>query len=104
MLRVKRLVTSAILFVVLFIVFLVLAVGVGSAVVAGRAVAKETRAGNGSMSSERGGQLGQAAAKEFARRYGSLIMLGAFGLSALGAVSLPFSGALPWCRMGREES
>jgi len=41
---------------------------------------------------------GHAAGYEVGKKYGSAILLGSFGVSAIASGTIPFTEVLPWCR------
>jgi hypothetical protein len=94
MLFLKRIATSAVLFVVLFIILFIGSLAVGGAIAG-------ARAGSGNPNAkdfQSGYEVGQQAGADFARRYTGIIFLGSFGASVVGSLAISFSGVLPWCR------
>ena len=93
MLFVKRLITSVILFLVLWVMFFIGTLAVMGGVVGARA-AKAANA----TDFQSGYDAGQVAGQEVGRKYGRVILLGSTGAAAVASVGLSFSGLLPWCR------
>ena len=94
MLLLKRLATAFVLFLFLFLFLFIGSLAVGGAVAGLRAhsdnpEAKDFRSGY---------EAGQKVGREFGQRYGPIICLGAFGVSAVASLALSFSGVFPWCR------
>jgi hypothetical protein len=94
MLFLKRFLTSIALFVVLSVVF-----SVGSMAVLG-ALAGATVAANNPNARDfnSGYAAGQAAGSEVSKKYGRIVLLTSLGMSAICAVTISFTGLLPWCR------
>ena len=93
MLFVKRLVTSAILFVVLWVTFFIGTLAIMGGVIGARA-ARNANA----TDFQSGYEAGQVAGQEVGRKYGRVILLGSTGAAAVVSLGLSFSGLFPWCR------
>jgi hypothetical protein len=94
MLFLKRLGTSIVLLLILFVFLFIGSLAVGGAIAG-------ARAGSGNAEAkdfQSGYRVGQEAGAEFARRYRGIIFLGALGVSGLVSITVCFSGFLPWCR------
>jgi hypothetical protein len=91
MLLFKRLITSCILFLILSLVILII---IGTIV--------GTRGGVGNAPAMRDYDSSFGAGHRFGyditRRYGHVVFLSTISLSALTALTISFSGILPWCR------
>jgi hypothetical protein len=91
MLLFKRLLTSCVLFLVLSLVILIC---IGTAV--------GTHGGVGNVPALRDYDSSFGAGHRFGyditRRYGHVMFLSTISLSALAALTISFSGILPWCR------
>jgi hypothetical protein len=100
MLFFKRILTAAVLFVVLFIGFYIgaLMVGGGIAGVMATKNIDHSQTTNFQEGYNTGYEVGHKAGAEFGKKYGSVILLGSFGVSAVLSLALPFCGAFPWCR------
>ena len=94
MLFLKRFFTSIALFVVLSVVF-----SVGSMAVFG-ALAGATVAANNPNARDfnSGYAAGHAAGEELGKKYGRVVLFTSLGMSAICAVTISFTGLLPWCR------
>jgi hypothetical protein len=94
MLFLKRLLTSIGLFVVLFVVFSVGSMAVLGAVAGASAAAKNPDA----RDLNSGYAAGHAAGEELGKKYGRIVLLTSLGMSAICAITISFTGLLPWCR------
>ena len=94
MLFLKRLLTSIGLFIVLFVVFSVGSMAVLGAVAGASAVANDPNARDFNS----GYAAGHAVGYELGKKYGRIILLTSLGMSAICAVTISFTGLLPWCR------
>ncbi len=94
MLFLKRIATSAILFVILFLVLLFGTVTFAGGIVGARNISEQGPAKDFSSGYDRGREVGAA----FGRRYGHIFVLGSLGVSVIASIALPVSGAFPWCR------
>jgi hypothetical protein len=93
MLLLKRLGTSAVLFVVLFFVFFF-----GTLIVGGGISGMKVSADHPNAQPKEAFELGRKAGEEFARKYTWIILLGSVGGALVASLGLSFSGILPWCR------
>ncbi|KAF0178157.1 MAG: hypothetical protein FD161_2094 [Limisphaerales bacterium] len=91
MLLFKRLVTTAVVFALLFCLLFVGALAVGGIIVSSRAIAKDPATKNRVEIAEKAGE-------EFGDKYGDTIGIGALVIAFPAALALAFSGTLPWCR------
>ena len=97
MLLIKRLVTSFVFFVILWV-----ALSLGTLAVVGGIVGAQAATKAEARDFQSGYAAGEAAGREIGRKYGGIIFLSAFGVSAIASVGLSFSGLLPWCRKKSE--
>jgi len=94
MLLLERLLTSFVLFVVLFPILFIGALAIGGGLMGARAGATNPQA----KDFRSGYEVGQQAGAEFGKRYGPIVFFGALGISAVCSIALPFAGLFPWCR------
>jgi len=97
MLLFKRLLTSFVLFLILWV-----ALSVGTLAVVGGVAGAQAAAKANARDYQSGYAAGQAAGQEVGRKYATTIFLITFGVSAVASVGLSFSGLLPWCRKKSE--
>ena len=93
MLLLKRLLTSLVLFLVLSVALTVGTLGVIGGMVGARAAASKQ-----ATDYQSGYNIGHAAGQEIGRKYGSTVLLISLGVAAVAAVTISFTGILPWCR------
>jgi hypothetical protein len=94
MLFLKRLLTSFVLFVALWITFFL-----GTLAVVGGVVGARAAAGNPNARDYQSGYAaGHAAGEQMGRKYGLTILLVSCGVSAVASITISFTGVLPWCR------
>ena len=94
MLMIKRLATSAAMFVMLFLFLFFGSLMLGGAVAGARA----SREHPGARDFRSGYQLGQEAGQDFGRRFAGVLFLASAGFSGVISLAVAFSGVLPWCR------
>ena len=97
MLLLNRLLTSLVLFFVVWLGLSVMTLAVVGGVVGAQAAAKAN-----ARDYQSGYAAGHAAGQEMGRKYGSAIFIVTFGVSAVASITLSFSGLLPWCRKKSE--
>ena len=99
MLLFKRLVTTVVLFALLFVAVWLGTIMVGAAIVSAQAViAEDARNPGHPVDQAQGMAIGQRAGAEFGRKYSAAAALGALVVAGILAPGLSFSGALVWCR------
>lgn len=94
MLFLKRLATSLVLFVFLFVVLYIGSLAVGGGIAGARAGREHPEV----KDFKSGYEAGQQAGAEFARKYSGIIAIAALGVSGVASLALSFGGVLPWCR------
>jgi hypothetical protein len=94
MLLLKRLGTSFIVFLILFVLLFIGSLAICGAVVGARA----GQGDQGEKNFQAGFEAGQRAGAEFAHKYRGIIFVGAVGIAGATSLSLSFSGIFPWCR------
>lgn len=98
MLLFKRLLTTVILSLVLFVFFYFAGLVGGAAVAGGRAGAQIKHTADPQEDFNRGAAAGRIAGENFVKEYGLVVIEGAAVLALLVSAGLSFSGAFPWCR------
>ena len=94
MLFLKRVLTSFVLFIILFV-----SLSIGTMAVVGGVVGVRAGAGNPDARDFKSGYaVGHAAGYEVGKKDGGLILLSALGISAVLSIAISFTGILPWCR------
>ena len=94
MLLLKRLLTSAVLFVLFVLLFFVLAVVAGFLEVT---ISRKMAAAEG-LTLENSFEHRNKIKQEFTERYGKTIIYSAVGLSFVASIAISFSRVFPWCR------
>lgn len=94
MLLFKRLLTSFVLCLILWV-----ALSIGTlAIVGGVAGARAAANNPNARDYQSGYSVGQVAGREVGRKYGGTIILIALGVSVVASVIISFAGIVPWCR------
>jgi hypothetical protein len=94
MLLFKRLLTSFILFLVLWVVL-----SIGTAVVLGLVVGyRNARTNPNARDVQSSYATGADAGDKVAEQYAGIVLLSLLSVSAAAALTISFSGILPWCR------
>lgn len=102
MLVLKRILTSAVLFVTLFVLCYFGIIIVGAGIAGGIAGSKARSTGDFQKDYQAGADLGSQAGAEFATKNAGIIALGSLVISAVASLGLSFGGVFPWCRRATE--
>jgi len=92
MLLFKRLITSFVLFLILWVALSIATLAFVGGMGARAAVRAKATDYQSSYAA------GHAAGQEFGKKYGPVILLITLGVSAVASISISFTGVLPWCR------
>ena len=95
MLLLKRLATSAVLFVFIFVVVYFAVCMIGGAV-------SGAMSGTGNTNPQDAYETGRQAGANFVRHNLMIILLSSLVISSVTSLVLSFSGILPWCRMPQQ--
>jgi uncharacterized iron-regulated membrane protein len=94
MLLFKRLLTSFVLCLILWVALSIGTLAVVGGVAGGRAAANNPNA----RDFQSGYSVGHVAGQEVGRKYGGTVIRIALGVSAVASIIISFTGIVPWCR------
>lgn len=98
MLLFKRLLTTMILSLILFVVFYFVGLVGGAAIAGGQAGAQIKHSSDPQEDFRRGAEAGGKAGQEFVKEHGLHVVEGAAALALLVSAGLSFGGVFPWCK------